>query len=320
MAKRFVQLLCLILMAPLLGGGGCHKNHYGLVYEGRFALDAENNLHIFYSNTYAKKAWHLEKKPGGEWQRNLVGSTKVGPLSGPGILYFEEGKKVLDYNFTPDGKFQNFFLINQETGEKTEHLPPLDMEIFSPYTAAGLKAHVSNKLPFYNEGQWDERTFIHCMTFNLHNKDNPNLYDTKEAACFALSFVGNHWEIEKVKEFSVSDRMGINYLFFEGFLATVLDRELFVKKNLGTGVFSIEPFPPAYQVIYNHLDRFRPTTVFHLDPPGFYRGDLIDREGKVHILVREGSTFKADLYHEVYNPDAADPTVPELREFIEHQE
>ncbi|MEK7702641.1 MAG: hypothetical protein AAB317_01585 [Nitrospirota bacterium] len=157
------------------------------------------------------------------------------------------------------------------------------------------------------------------MEFRLYNKDNPNVYDTKEGACFVLSFVGNRWEVEKIKEFPIPGSSWISYLTFKGSLVNTLGMESFIKRNMATGAFSIELFPPAYQAIHSHMDRSRLMTVSSVDPE-FPFVELIDREGKVHILVREGSTFKADLYHEVYNPNAADPTVPELREFIEHQE
>ncbi|MBI3598926.1 MAG: hypothetical protein HY201_05730, partial [Nitrospirae bacterium] len=39
-----------------------------MYYEAIFVLDAGNNLHLFYSNNYANKAWHLERTAGG-WKR-----------------------------------------------------------------------------------------------------------------------------------------------------------------------------------------------------------------------------------------------------------
>lgn len=250
-----------------------------------------------------------------------------------GHFYFEGGKDAVDYGILfpddmpqPELKSINFSRVNLETGTRVEYLPPLDMANFTPYIEEGFQHYPYNAvmIPFYNEGKWDGVTFIYCLPL-----DHLDRYmDSREKrVCYALSFIENHWKVDKIAEFSFpyegNDSPYPSFLFWKDHLVTTLGhlgRDLFIKRSPLTGKFFTEPFPSPYRAIYNRAASLK--SHFRIENSNFSAPpvDLIDREGKVHFLVYEGGDFTANIYHEVYNPNAPDPTVPELREFIEHQE
>jgi hypothetical protein len=47
--------------------------------------------------------------------------------------------------------------------------------------------------------------------------------------------------------------------------------------------------------------------------------DIFGPDGKVHVLVNEGSEFDVQMYYHLYDPHSATPDVPIERTFIEHQ-
>lgn len=390
-------LFLIAILAVLSSGGGCpgpggHGRHYALIYRAAFVLDAGNGLHLFYSNNYANKAWHLEKKPGG-WKRELlepVGDPDYQALlkkEGPWPRFFYaglEGKTLcarveysnidvgsasyhicqeadMSWIFTRKNVFYSvifmnndealqmmrnenydtFSIINRETGVKRVSLPPVYMKWFPPPDPSeGLQQHLAARsiYPVYDKGRWNGTDFIYYIPLQRIIISGDSMI-TERAVCYLLSYQGNSWKTEKILELPYEggarssdnhkDYLISTLIFWKDRIINALGTDFFLEKDATTGKLITEPIPPSYLALFERLEhstrRFYGGSTgiehFHGNPPGFISlPNLVDQGGKVHVLVAEGEDFKRDIYYEVYNPDAIDPTVPEVREFIEHQE
>ncbi len=281
-----------------------------------YRSDGDFNAYVFY---------HACRREDGGWTFTRIHYNKgEGPIS-------VTDEVVLRRVPSPDDKSDSFLLLNQATGVERQYLSPVDVTLFSPYRSEGVRLGFVHRsvIPFYNDGQWDGTSLIYCIPFlGDDNVTGPNILNIKRSDCYFLSYYNkeHNWQVEKIAEFLYEAQN--SSIAWGGHEVNIIALEknqgfFLIKMDLKTGKPITEPFPPSYLAIYNVLKHRGLAVDFRVDH-NWEGANLIDREGKVHVLSvvmvkADKPPFAADLYYEVYNPDAADPTVPIVREFIEHQ-
>jgi len=217
-----------------------------------------------------------------------------------------------------------FKLVDEIKGTASDYpLPPIEAASVIEMNKPGFEYTEAPQywvVPFIEDGEWDEKSFIWEVEFASDNHEEYATYlywATYSDDKWQINNIDNHgfpWANYSGWDWVLSD--GLRIAYYHARKSMLMAWTALLKKD-GDGRVILVPISAGYHASYMYAHG-QTIDGYHVQQ---FLSAGVDLDGKLHTLVTIGTGDRRGdqqrLYHQVYNPDSPTPEVPEITELIE---